>query len=240
MIEVNMLISILKLTKKGPVSHETVKNDMRLPKELVDGLMRRLQKDGLIYVRDNMLEASGIQRLQVALRALRMGADVERVSNLLHWKEFEAITAVAFEDNGYEVTKNLHFKHAGRRYEIDVVGCKKPLVVCADCKHWRHKIGRSALETIVKEQIGRARALAESLPSPKIKIESTAWISVKFLPMILSLVIDESKFCAGVPVVPILQLQDFLHQLPAHTDKLFCISSRNLAKSSTRHRSLLY
>ena len=36
------------------------------------------------------------------------------------------------------------------------------------------------------------------------------------IPVILSLVPASSKFCNGVPIVPILQLQNFLNELPAN------------------------
>lgn len=238
-VETDLLISILKLTRKGPVSHETINKDVRFPAGLVRELLRRLQHDGLVYVEGNVVEASDVQRLELAVRALRAGADIERVSDLLRWKEFEAMAAVAFEQNRYSVLKNLYFKHSGRKYEIDIVGCRKPLVVCVDCKHWHHGLHKSTLEKVVKEQVERVRALTMSLPNPRIKIECVSWSSPKFVPVILSLMMDESKFCGGVPVVPILGLQDFLNQLPAYADSLLSIKLGDVRKSSSSQKSLL-
>jgi len=238
-VETDMLISILKLTKDGPVSHETINKDVRFPAGVVRELLRKLQNDGLLNVQDNMVETSDVQRLELAVRALRAGADIERVSDLLRWKEFEAMAAVAFEHNSYSVLKNLHFKYSGRKYEIDIVGCRKPLVVCVDCKHWHHGLHKSTLEKVVKEQIERVRALTESLPNPRIKIECVSWSSPKFVPVILSLITDESKFYGGVPVVPIVGLQDFLNQLPAYADSLLSIKLGDVKKSSSSQKSLL-
>ena len=55
---------------------------------------------------------------------------------------------------------------------MDVVGCKKPLVVCIDCKHWQHSIATSALKRIVDLQVNRTRALADSLPNPALKLNA--------------------------------------------------------------------
>ncbi len=144
---------------------------------------------------------------------------------VLQWREFEAMTALAFEHNSYSVVKNLRFKHNGRRYEIDVVGWKNSSVVCVDCKHWHHAIGRSTLERIVEEQVERVRALSCSLPNPRIKIECSSPDSLRFMPVVLSLIKDKSKFCGGVPIVSILQLQDFLNQLPAYEESIMQIST---------------
>jgi Holliday junction resolvase-like predicted endonuclease len=222
-IEPDVLIAILKLTNEGPVLYESVKNHVRFPSSVVKTLLQRLQNDGLVNVQDKMLDVTTLQRLELAICALNKGADLEKVSSLLHWKEFEAMVAVAFENNGYSVRKNLRFKHDGRRHEIDVVGYRRPLVVCVDCKHWHHSMGNATMERIAKEQIARVRALVGCLPDPKIDLEIQSWKSARFVPVILSLVVDKSKFSSGVPIVPILQVRDFLNQLPAYRDSMLYI-----------------
>jgi len=219
-IERDLIITLLKLTKDGSVSKGIVKKDAKLPSDIVENLLRKLQKDRLIYLQTDIVEVSSLQRLKLAVRTISLGADIESVSGFLQWKEFEGIAAVAFERNGYCVKKNLRFKHAGRRWEIDIVGFKQPIVVCMDCKHWHHGLSPSVLKKIVEEQAQRTSALAESLPNPAVKAEFVSWNSVKFIPAILSLVTGSFKFYDDVPIVPVLQLQDFLGQLPAYTDVL--------------------
>jgi Holliday junction resolvase-like predicted endonuclease len=219
-IESDVLMAILKLTKEGPVSYESIKQHVRFPSSVVKELLQKLQNDGLVYVRDKMVEVTMLQRIELAIYALSNKGNLDQVSSLLQWKEFEAMAAIAFENNGYSVVKNLHFKHDGRRNEIDVVGCKKPLVVCVDCKHWHHSIGSATIERIVNEQIARVRALVSSFPHPKINLEIQSWKSARFVPMVLSLVDAKSKFCSGVPVVSILKAQDFLNQLPAYVESM--------------------
>lgn len=221
-------MSILKLTKNRSATHEALKNDLRFPRDVVLDLLKTLQNEGLIYVSDDMIRATDMQRFELAVRALKKDVDIEKLTALLHWREFEAMAALAFEHNGYSVLKNLHFKHNGRRYEVDIVGWKNSSAVCVDCKHWHHAIGRSTLERVVEKQVERVRALSSSLPNPKIKIECSSTNSLRLMPVVLSLITDKSKFCRGVPIVSILQLQDFLNQLPVYEESILQISNAKL------------
>jgi Holliday junction resolvase-like predicted endonuclease len=219
-IERDLLISLLKLTKDGHVLTKSVNQDAKVASDIALKLLESLQNEGLIYLKDDFVELTSDSRLRLAVKAVSLGADVERVSRLLRWKEFEDIAAVALERNGYVTAKNVRFKHEGRRWEIDVIGCRKPLVLCVDCKRWQRGVTPSALGKIVEAQVTRAEALADTLPSPALKLECVKWQRAKFVPVILSLVPSSFKFYTGVPVVPVLQLQDFLVQLPAYVEEL--------------------
>ena len=219
-IERNVIISVLKLTKSGPVSDELVKNEAKIPSEIVMKLLGKLQNDGLVYFRDDWVEADSHQRLRLAVHAMELGVEVENVAGLLQWKEFEDMAAHALEQNLYSVTRNYHFKHASRRWEIDVIACRKPLALCIDCKHWHRSMYPSALSKIVQEQTDRTSAFADFLPNPSFRGECISWNKVKLIPAVLSLVAGKFKFCDDVPIIPVLQLQDFLNQLPAYVDSL--------------------
>jgi Holliday junction resolvase-like predicted endonuclease len=219
-VERNLIISLLKLTKEAPVLIESINIEARLPVETTENLLRKLQNEGLIDLGAETVAVDSEDRLKLAVKATSLGADVQIISHLLCWQEFEDIAAFALRSYGYTVFKNVRFKHAGKRNEIDVVGCKKPLVICIDCKHWQHSIGGSALRKIVEAQLERSKALADSLPNPKLKLECTKWSEAKFVPVIISLFPSPFKYYYGVPIVPILQLQDFLNQLPVHTELL--------------------
>jgi Holliday junction resolvase-like predicted endonuclease len=233
-LERDLIISLLKLTRNGSVSKEIVKNDAKLPSVAFDNLLRKLQNDGLVYVHKDIVEADSFRRLELAVRTISLGIDIESVSDFLQWKEFESVTAIAFERNGYGAKRNLRFKYRGRKWEIDVVGFKKPLAVCVDCKHWHHGMSLSAVKKIVGEQVERTSSLAESLPNPRVKAEFVSWDSVKLVPAVLSLVASRFKFYDKVPIVPVLQLQDFLRQLPAYADSLKHFSKRLANKLNNR------
>ena len=219
-IERNLIIAVLKLTKGDPVSHELINKEAKIPLKLAQRLLDRLQNEGLIYSQGGFIEVDSINRLKLAVQAINLGADSERVSGLLQWKEFEAISALILERNGYVAARNLRFKPAGRRWEIDIVAYRRPLVICADCKHWRHGISPSRLRSVVREQVERARALAECLQDSTIKIGCSSWSSANAVPAVFSLTANGVKLFENVPVVSIFQLQDFLGQLSAYADSL--------------------
>jgi hypothetical protein len=219
-IELNIAISVLKLTQKGPALIETINQDAHVPSAVGAKLLQKMQNEELLYLNNDTVEADSTNRLKLALRAATAGADIERISDLLGWKEFEEITALALKNNGFTVQNNVHFTHQKHRWEIDVVACRKPLVVCIDCKHWQRTIAPSALKKIVDTQIERTHAFVDSIPNPKIKIDCVKWEKVKFIPVILSLLPSAYKFIYQVPIVPVLQMQDFITQLPAYTHEL--------------------
>ena len=219
-IEKNLIIAVLSLTKDGSVSHELINREAKIPSDLAQSVLKRLENESLIYARGGLIEVNSINRLKLAVRAINLGADIGQVAGLLQWKEFEAISALTLERNGYFPVRNVRLKYSGRRMEIDIVACKKPLAVCADCKHWRQGINPSTLSNVVREQIKRTKALAECLHDATIKILCSSWTSIKLVPAIFSLTANRTKVFDNVPVVPILQLQDFLNQLPAYADSL--------------------
>jgi Holliday junction resolvase-like predicted endonuclease len=219
-VELNLLISLLKFTKEGPVLTEAVKKDARLPSATMLKLLGKLQQEELVYLKEDNVEVDSSSRLKLAVKAASLGGDVERISNLLCWQEFEEIAAFALKSNGFSVANNVRFKHAGRKWEIDVVGCKKPIVICVDCKHWQHGLSPSALRRIVDLQVERTHALADSLPNLSVKLECTKWSRAHFIPAVLSLWPSAYKFYEDVPIVPVLQIQDFINQLPIYADSL--------------------
>jgi hypothetical protein len=219
-VEKNVAISLLKLTQKGSALIETINLDAHLTSATSKKLLQKMQNENLVYLKGDSVEVDSASRLKLAIKAVTLGADIERISDLLGWQEFEAIASLALKNNGYTVKKNVHFTHKGRRWEIDVVGCSKPLVVCIDCKHWQRAITPSVLKKMVDAQIERTEAFADSLPNPKLRVDCILWEKAKFIPVVLSLVPCAYKFYYQVPIVPILQLQDFITQLPAYALEL--------------------
>lgn len=216
--ERNLLISVLKSTKEGSGLLKDVNTGAKLPAEACMRLLQKLQNENLLYLQGDKVQTTEENRIKIAIKAASLGADIQEISHHLCWQEFEKIAAVALKTNGYTVYNNVHFKQEDRRWEIDVVGCRKPLVVCIDCKHWQHSITQSALRKIVEAQIERTEALALALPNPKLKLECAQWDKAKFVPAILVLFPSAFKFYYEVPVVPVLSLQDFICQLPMHLE----------------------
>jgi hypothetical protein len=216
----NLLVSVLQLTKDGPAEKSLVSKYAHSPAQVADDMLKSLSDAGLIQLSGKKIEVSLDQRVRIATHAVKLGADFESVCNLLEWNEFERIGAIAFEFNHFSVTKGLRFKSGGRRWEIDIVGCKEPIIACADCKHWHRGWTKSAIMKTADAQIERTKALAKAFPTLHKKLGLNSWKEAKLVPMVLSLFPTALKFHQNTPVVPILQLQDLLNELPAHVDSL--------------------
>jgi hypothetical protein len=219
-VERVLIFSLLKLTQKTPVLTTNIKNDAKLPSETVFTLLEKLQSEDLLNLNNGIVEVSANDRIKLAVKAVSLGADIQNISDLLCWQEFEEITAMALRNNNFTAHKNVRFKTTNRKWEIDAIGCKHPLVICIDCKHWGHAISPSTLSKIATVQADRTKALTESLPNPKLQMECIKWKNAHFVPAILSLTQSSFKFCDNIPIVPILQLQNFLNQLPAYMYQL--------------------
>ena len=146
-------------------------------------------------------------RLQTALFSIKLGADVESVSEYLTWQDFESITGLILEKKDFDVKKNLILTKP--RMEIDVVGTKMDIALLIDCKHWKN-MSKSALNEIVKKQVERVkRYVADE--------------NMSALPVIVTLHQEEIQFIENVPIVPIMKLSSFLDEFVGNLDSLASI-----------------
>ena len=146
-------------------------------------------------------------RLQTALFAIKLGADVESVSEYLTWQDFESITGLILEKKDFDVTKNLILTKP--RMEIDVVGTKMDIALLIDCKHWK-TMSKSALNEIVKKQVQRVKRYVFDE-------------NMSALPVIVTLHQEEIQFIENVPIVPIMKLSSFLDEFVGNLDSLASI-----------------
>ena len=146
-------------------------------------------------------------RIQTALFAIKLGADVESVSEYLTWQDFESITGLFLQEKDFDVTKNLILTKP--RMEIDVIGKKMDIALLIDCKHWK-TMSKSALDEIVKKQVERVkRYVADE--------------NMSALPVIVTLHQEEIQFIENVPIVPIMKLSSFLDEFVGNLDSLASI-----------------
>ena len=146
-------------------------------------------------------------RIQTALFAIKLGADVESVSEYLTWQDFESITGLILEKKDFDVTKNLILTKP--RMEIDVVGTKMDIALLIDCKHWK-TMSKSALDEIVKKQVERVKRYVTDE-------------NMSALPVIVTLHQEEVQFIENVPIVPIMKLSSFLDEFVGNLDSLASI-----------------
>ena len=168
-------------------------------------LLYTLVQNGIGILNDDVVDFDiPNDRLQTALFAINLGADLEDVSEYLNWKDFESLTGIILEEKDFEVTKNLILTKP--RMEIDVIGKKMDIALLIDCKHWKN-MSKSALDEIVKKQVERVKHF--------VSIEN-----MSALPVIVTLHQETIQFVGNVPIVPIMKLSSFLDEFVGNLDSL--------------------
>jgi len=218
--EREILVSVLKLTAEGSAEIKKVIRDAKVPSQIACQILDRYELGGMIRISGSKVSAAPEQRLRIAIKAADLGADVERICKYLSWEEFEDISTLAFEMNGWTVKKHFRFSLNHRRFEIDLLASKRPFIVCADCKRWRRGWMGTASKRAAMEQIERTRLLAENSPKMIERMGITGWERACFIPLIISLFPSTSTFHEGSPIVPIIQLRSFIQDMPAYIDQI--------------------
>jgi Holliday junction resolvase-like predicted endonuclease len=219
-IERRILLSLLNLTRDAPASISELKKESRTPESVLKSFLEELHSENLIALQGDRIDTSPMQRVKLAVKTLALGGDFEEVARSLGWQEFENIVALAFEENGYTVRRHLRFSSQGRRWEIDLLALRKPLLILVECKHWLHGLGTSTTKKAVEEHLSRTRAFADMLPRLRREIYLAGWTHATAVPVLVSLTQSPSRFYGEVPVVPVLQLPSFLSDLPAYAATL--------------------
>jgi len=214
-----LLVSLLKLTAKGPAGIDIISSDSSVPLEVVDEFLARLAEEDLIEVVEGAVKASVEQRLRLSTLAVKEGVDLEHAYRYLGWGEFEDAAVFALEANHFSTRKHLRFKTSAR-FEIDVLGFKEPLILSIDCKHWRRSWVRAAFARAVKKQVGRSLEFAKFLFESKKSFRISGWKRAMVMPIILTLSDTPFKVCEQVPIVAIFRFQDFLYNLPTYVSNL--------------------
>jgi len=221
LIEREILTSVLKKTlENSGVSIEDICKEARMPRAIVLEILNKLSGDSLLEVKEDRVIVNGEQRLKIAVKAVNLGSDIERVAKFLSWAEFERFSRLSFELNDFRVISNFRFTLLRKRWEIDIIGVKRPMVISADCKHWRRRWSGSASAKAAIGQAERTKALAEASKRIKSKIGISGWMHAYFIPAVLSLFPSQYKFYEKTPIVPILQLKDFLQNIIIHLDEV--------------------
>lgn len=218
--EREIILSVLKLAKNGPVQKDLIAKDAHTPTAVADELLGALDTKGFIQLNGKFLQIAPNQKLHLAVEAVNRGADIERACKFLEWKEFENMAATAFENDRYRVRRNFHFKTHDKRWEIDLLAFKQPLITCIDCKHWQHHWSRASIVKAAEAQTERTQALAEGLERFVDTLELNKWHQATLIPVVLSLIPGTFKFHNNTPIVSILQMQNFINELPAHVNLL--------------------
>ena len=219
-LEREILVALLNLTREGSSDRSKLQEAARVTEEAIGLLLDDLMGEELVGESEGLLEASPGQRLGIAVRAVRAGADLERVSRALGWLEFEEMVAYALEENGYAVSRRFRFQAEGRRWEIDVLGAKKPLVLCAECKHWSRGLGNATARKIVETHLEKVGVLSENPVKVVKRLGLRDGDRAVFVPVAMSLTPARERIYRRIPVVSVFELPSFLGEFEGQLDWL--------------------
>ena len=151
------------------------------------------------------------QRVRIALEAIRIGVDGERISRYLDWREFESLAAEAFKEIGYEVYGGLRFKYGDRWHQVDLLAYNGIFMLLVDCKHWRKPPSPSEEERMVVEQEERLMDLKDALSllwrgSGELK-------EITLIPAILTIYEPRKKLLRGHMFISVRKLMGALEYL---------------------------
>ena len=215
----DILIALLERTKDRATSRTELREAVRVTDEDLSLFLDQLTVENLLEEEGDLVRASLSQRLKIAVRAITAGADFERVSRSLDWLEFEEMVAYTFEENGYDVSRRFRFQAEGRRWEIDVLAVRRPLVVCAECKHWASGLGNMTARRIVETHLEKVRVLSENAAEVAERMKLNGGRTV-FVPLALSLQPARKKIYRRIPVVSVFELPSFLNEFEGQMDWL--------------------
>ena len=216
----DILITLLENTRKKPVDRNALRETIRVTDEAYNTYMTHLTSNGLIDEELGNITASLNQRLELAIKAVQAGGDLERVSRALGWLEFEEIVARIFEENGYDVKRRFRFQADGRRWEIDILATRRPLIVCAECKHWMKGLGNTTARRITETHLKKVETLSRSVGDLQGRMGIEGWGQATMIPMALSLQPARERIYRRIPVVSVYGLPGFLSEFEAQMDWL--------------------
>ena len=185
----------------------------------------------LTIKKGNYIDYVVIDKLHFIIQSLNyLQLDITKLSNLLDYNGFEALTKLILSENGYFTIKNYRFsdksnfksKTKQSRYEIDVIGIDKNIILLIDCKQWKKKDSYSAMNKAANLQFRRAVALKNNHEMLSNVIRSGLGIKkaqklkppLLLIPVMVTLESNWIKINENsVPIVSIHRFNSFLQEL---------------------------
>ncbi|MHA2141131.1 MAG: restriction endonuclease [Candidatus Thorarchaeota archaeon] len=185
---------------------------------------------------DDVLRAVGARRLEsgkweierslridLALRAVSIGAEIERVVNQLTWKDFEGFVANILTENNYRCVESFRRRGTAetKGMEIDVIGVRGSSVIAVDAKMWGSRSGKlSALKSAAEKQKERTRRLCDVMARLGDKLGGLASGHYTLEPILVTWMVEEVTFHEGVPIVPVFLFNSFLQDIAVYEDMI--------------------
>ena len=223
-------IKLLQLTRRQMrISVEDLRKEM--PAESLDAELGSLQERGIVNLNHEFLELSSRQRVMLAEELVRTGRDVQQVSRLLAWQEFEEFVETALDQSGFQSIRHLVFKSKVGRREIDILAWNAVWILIVDCKHWSRALAYSRMKNAAEAQVERARALAER---PEImQRHGISRTDLPMVPIILTLGEPRDRIIGRVPIVAVSKFSSFLQEASPYADGILTIQVQSRSKQTS-------
>ena len=215
-----LVAHILDRTKESALDVNETKESLTITEEALDTILRELKTSGLIEYSTDTVSASVEQRIELAVMAIKLGADFEKVSKSLGWLEFEELVARVFRENGYNTKSRYRFKAKGRRWEIDVLATSYPYIVCAECKHYTTGMGNSTARHIIETHIEKTEVMSKHIEEIAKKIGVHNWKNAILVPITLTLSPTKMNIYRRMPSVSVFMLPSFLSEFPGYLERM--------------------
>ncbi|MFX1563904.1 MAG: restriction endonuclease [Promethearchaeota archaeon] len=176
---------------------------------------------------------SGTAKVQIAMQAIRLGQPERKILDSLTWQEFEEFVSAIFDRHGFFIHHRYRFT-ISRKYEIDVIASRKPVLFFVDCKHYGIRKGKSSvLRNAVEDQLERTKVLATHFAAHQAKLNCLKWDKVILLPLLVTMLHEDLIYHEKIPIVPAAKLNAFILDYHKALDEL-----RIVYPSSTRQHTL--
>ncbi len=170
--------------------------------------------------RQNQWSFPGYAKVQVAIRALQLGEPERPVLAALTWQEFEEFVAQVLKFHDFNVRHRFRFS-TNRRYEIDIVAVRNPIILCIDCKQYGVRLGKTAsLRNASEEQLLRTKVLADNFSRLQAKLECLDWQRFILIPILVTMMNEDIQFHNQIPIVPASFFNAFLLRFEEKMDDI--------------------
>ncbi len=229
-----VLTRLLSLTNDESVEIEKLRDSMRITSEALMGVLDQLSESDMITIEGGRITPSLDQRLQIATKAVEVGADFESVSRSLGWKEFEEISAKVFEENHFRVLRRFRFTGEGRRWEIDLLAIRAPYLICAECKHWRKGMSNQTARGIVETHMEKTEVFSRFVEALNERIGIEGWTKATLVPIVITLSATPMEIYRRIPSVSVLALPRFIAEFDGQLERLtsFMVELTPIAKDT--------
>ncbi len=235
-----VILSLLQLSKETEyVALEKLAAKTQLSiQELLELLDGPLKKD--IEKNSSIIHITKDNRINLINKAIDARIDLDHLVETLHWREFEKICLIVFEYHDFYTIPNFRFSLKKRRFEIDVVSLRTPLIFAIDAKKW--KSGRSSgLKPMVKNHIQRVTYFANALKNQDIrkKLLISQWQQAIVIPLIVTSRTYDIQIFQKVPIIPFFRLNQFINDYSVYLDLIFHLPINLSAKKSWDSKNTL-